>query len=248
MANSPNIWFSAHKPKPRARLRLFCLPYAGGGASIYRSWITELPDSVEVCPIQLPGRENRLSEAPYTRMAALIDALVPVLRPYLDKPFAFFGYSMGSAISYELTLRLRADLGLDPEHLLVAARRAPQLPDHDEPRYDLPDEEFKAKLRAFNGTPEEVLNHPELMELLLPLVRKDFELNDTYQASSQPLLSCPVTVFGGNDDPNVQRHHLEAWRTVTSGPFQLHLLPGDHFFIHQHGSLMVSAVIAALAP
>ncbi len=241
-------WIVFRKPRPSARLRLFCFPYAGGGASAYRSWAAALPDSVEVCPVQLPGRENRLSETPYAHMGELVSALDQALAPYLDLPHACFGHSMGAAVAYAWTRHRQAQGQSAPAHLLVSARRSPQLPDPEEPAYGLPDPQFKARLRALNGTPEEVLNHPELMALMLPLVRRDFQLNDTYQPDPGPPLDCPVTAFGGLDDHKVSQAQLDAWRDTTRDRFQLRMLAGDHFYIHHNAQALTRAVAEALAP
>ncbi|MDQ2695195.1 MAG: alpha/beta fold hydrolase [Pseudomonadota bacterium] len=246
MSNTPDPWIPFRQPRPRARLRLFCLPYAGGGAYAYRTWAGGLAEHIEVCPVQLPGRENRLGEPAYARLDPLAAALSQALLPYLDRPFALFGHSMGSIIAYELAQRLRAGHGLQPVHLLVSARRAPQLPYLDPPCHPLPDPEFKARLREYNGTPAAVLDHPELMGLLLPLLRRDFELNETYVPSTLAPLDCPVTAFGGEADATVSLAHLDAWRQITRGPFRRRLLPGDHFYLQQHAPRLWQAIAEVL--
>lgn len=230
----PNPWIAYRKPLPRARLRLFCFPYAGGGASIYRGWAAELPEEIEVCPVQLPGREQRLREKAFTRVEPLIAALADGLAAELDRPFAFFGHSMGALLAFELAHRLRAQQGPEPVHIVASARRAPQLPPDEDKTYLLPEPEFRAKLREIEGTPEAVLEHEELMELLSPLLRADFELNDTYEPFERPALDCPITALGGLEDPDVTREHVEAWGKVTTGHFRLRMFPGHHFFLHDH--------------
>ncbi len=234
-------WIAFHKPRPQARLRLFCLPFAGGGAISYREWSAEMPEEIEVMPVQLPGRERRLREQPFTRMDLLIDALSVAMAPYLDKPFAIFGHSMGAAIGYEWARRLERDHGPTPVKILVSARRAPHLSNTDK-HYLLPDDEFCDHLREMNGTPVEVLANPELMQLLLPLLRGDFELNDTHEPQLQPLLACPVTVYGGLEDVEVSRSDLSAWQDVTTGKYKLRMFAGDHFFLHDGRASLIGAV------
>ena len=158
-----NRWVSCFKPNPQAKLRLFCFHYAGGGASVFRTWSDSLPESVEVCAIELPGRGMRLRESPFTQLEPLVQHLASTLLPYLDKPFAFFGHSMGGLVSFELTRLLRTEYGVSPVHLFVSGHRAPQVPDPDPPIHTLPESEFLQELRRFNGTPEAVLKNAELM-------------------------------------------------------------------------------------
>jgi len=227
----PGSWLLGHRPRPAVRLRLFCLPYAGGGASVFRSWGASLPDRVEVCPIQLPGRENRLLEPPFTRLPALADTLADALHPHLDLPFAVFGHSMGSLVAFELTRTLRRRQRPLPVSLLVSGRRAPQVPDVDPPIHHLPELEFLEEIRRLNGAPEEVLGNSELMELLLPALRADFEVCETYEYRSEEPLDCPIIAFGGDEDPEVGPEELDAWRRQTSGRFELYMFPGDHFYL-----------------
>lgn len=229
--NSP--WIKSPKPNPGAKLRLFCFPYAGGGALTYRSWPEALPAEVEVCPIQLPGHESRLREPAFEKLGPLVDALVPELLPFLDRPFAFFGHSMGAMIGFEVARRLRAKGIGGPQQMFVSGRRAPQLPPkYERQTYDLPEAEFIEELGRLNGTPREVLEHPELLELVLPILRADFSICQTYAFTPGEPLNIPFNVLGGLEDEDVPRTSLEAWREQTNGPFKLHMLPGDHFFVH----------------
>ncbi|HEX8922184.1 MAG TPA: alpha/beta fold hydrolase, partial [Pyrinomonadaceae bacterium] len=205
-------WVLCQKSDPGAILRLFCFPYAGGSASIFREWAQSLPATVEVCAIQLPGRGSRLLEPAITKMPRLIKAIAPALVPYLDKPFAFFGHSMGNIISLELARYLRKKMKIEPAHLFVSGSRAPQLPNTEPKSYNLPEAGFMAYLRRLNGTPAEILEHPELMELMLPVLRADFELVQTYVYTHAKPLACPITAFGGSLDKEVGRRGLQAWR------------------------------------
>lgn len=237
---TPTPWLPYFKPNAEARLRLFCFPYAGGGAAIYRKWSAELPRSVEVCPVQIPGRGSRSKERPFTRLMPLVEAAAQALLPYLDKPFVFFGHSMGGMMSYELAQDLRLKHGLQPLQLFVSGRRAPHIRGEFDPKtYDLPEAEFLAEVRRLNGTPKEALEHPELMELIGPLLRADFEVCQTYTYRPAPPLDCPITAFGGLQDFEVKRDHLEAWREYTTSSFLLRMLPGDHFFLNSSQALLL---------
>jgi medium-chain acyl-[acyl-carrier-protein] hydrolase len=248
MANALTIspWLLCSRPKLEPTLRLLCFPYAGGGANIFRQWQNDLPPTVEVCAVQLPGREKRLPEPSFTDLSRLVQVAAEALLPYLDKPFALFGHSMGAAISFELARHLRHEAHLRPVHLFVSGRGAPQLPATDAPIYNLPEAEFLNELRRLQGTPEEVLEHPELMELMLPILRADFELVQTYHYSAGLPLDCPITAFGGLQDEEVSRADLEAWREQTATDFSLHMLPGDHFFLHTAQSLLLRTLAQEL--
>lgn len=234
------------KVEPDARVRLFCFPYAGGSALIFRKWPELLPPSVGVCPVYLPGRGARLREAPFTDLRTLVGAFLPVMAEYLDRPFAFFGHSMGGAIAFELSRRLRQDYGVEPRHLFISGRRAPHLPDAERPIHALPEPEFKEALRRLNGTPAEILEHPEMMEMLTPLLRADISVSETYKCESRPSLTCPLTVFGGLRDWQDDAAGLEVWREHTVGAFNRRMFDGDHFFINTAQSELLRALGSAL--
>lgn len=238
----PNPWIVYPRPNPQARLRLFCFPYAGGGASIYRLWPNDLPAAVEVCSIQPPGRETRLREKPFTHTAPLTQALAPVLRPYFDLPFAFFGYSLGSLVAFELARELRRQGGPMPLHLFVGGRRAPQIPDPEPPIHDLPEPEFMHELRRLSGTPEAVLQNAELMQLLQPLLRADFAINETYPYTDEPPLECPISAYGGLEDAEANQNDLAAWLEQTRGAFKLQMFPGGHFFLNSDRTSLLRSI------
>lgn len=238
-------WLVSRKPNPRAGVRLFCFPYAGGGDSIFRAWQKSLPEAVEVCPVQLPGRGARISEPPFAELDPLVRAAAQALAPHLDKPFAFFGHSMGALVGFELARHLRSDGRPQPVHLFVSGRCSPQT--LREPfAGDLPDSDFSEILRRSNGTPAEVLENPELMELVLPAVRADFAVCKSYVYAPQPPFSFPVTAFGGLEDPGVSRECMEGWREHTTGPFVLRMLPGDHFFLNKSTRPLLEAIAKEL--
>jgi medium-chain acyl-[acyl-carrier-protein] hydrolase len=248
MANATALsnWFLCRKAGAQAIMRLFCFPYAGGSASIFRQWPESLPDTVEVCAVQLPGRGSRLLEPPMTAMPQLIQALAQALLPHLDKPFAFFGHSMGTTISLELARYLRAEFRVEPVHLFVSGSRAPQVRKTEPPNYDLPEAEFLEVLRRLDGTPTEILEHPELMQLMLPVLRADFQLVQTYAYTAAAPLDCPITAYGGLQDKEVDRKRLQAWRSQTTAQFSLNMIPGDHFFIHTSQPILLASLAQEL--
>ena len=234
-------WFVRFSRGDATRVRLFCFSYAGSGASIFRGWGDALPAEVDVVAAQLPGRETRVAEEPVRRMPALLDALQDAIAEHLDVPFAFFGHSMGALVAFELTRRLRAAGGPLPEHLFLGAFRAPQLPNPNIRIYHLPDEVLKTVLLK-EGTPQQVLENEELMRALLPTLRADFELCDTYEYRAEPPLELPVTVLGGHQDVRVGRSDLEPWSAQAGGPFRIAMVPGSHFFLHSAQDLVVSEI------
>jgi medium-chain acyl-[acyl-carrier-protein] hydrolase len=243
------LWISRPKVIPTAKVRLFCFPYAGGGALLYRPWIEALPADIEVCSIQYPGRENRLAERPFDTLEPLVDAFIPALRPFLDdKPFAFFGYSLGTLVAFEVARRLHQSGAPLPLHLFVAARRAPHLPNREAPLQNLSDGEFMEELRRLKGTPQEVLDHAELMQFLLPLLRADFTVNETYVYQTGSPLPCAISAFGGTADEDISRDDMDAWRIHTERAFTLRMIQGDHFFIHTARMALLQAICRDLAP
>lgn len=228
-----NSWIFAARPDPRARLRLFCFPHAGGGASMFRPWLAALQPEIEVCPVQLPGRENRLREPLYQQFSQLVEALTEALHPYFTLPFAFFGHSMGALLSFGLARHLRQKNEALPVHLFLSAYRAPQIPNLETPLHLLPEAAFIKKLLSFNGTNPEVLANEELRQFLLPIMRADFAVCETFHYTPEEPLACPITVFGGLQDSRVQKEALQAWCEQTSGAFARRMLPGDHFYFQQ---------------
>lgn len=214
---------------------------------MFRAWSDGLPADVEVHAIQPPGRGTRLKEPAFTRLAPLVQALAQGLLPLLDKPFAFFGHSLGAVVSFELARQLRKWQWPEPIYMFVSACRAPQLLDHGPIRHTLAEPDFLEELRRLNGTPRAVLEDAELMQLLLPVLRADFAVYETYQYLPEPPLHCPITVFGGLQDFGMRREDLEAWRAQTRAACTLRILPGDHFYLHSAEALLLRALCQELA-
>lgn len=243
-------WIICQQSRPNAKLDLFCFPPAGGTSALYRNWHLGLPESVEVHAIELPGRERRFSDTPFTSMGALLDELVPVIEAarHPDRSFALFGHSMGGSIAFELTRRLREQKRGLPQVLCVSGRKAPQLAERFPLMHNLSEGEFIQGLRAYGGTPEAVLQSEDLMELFVPLLRADFSLFETWSYQEESPLPMPLVVFGGDEDPRALIGELQAWRMHTAADFGFRMIPGGHFFLRDNETLMLRALSEELLP
>ncbi|MBW4617806.1 MAG: thioesterase II family protein [Cyanosarcina radialis HA8281-LM2] len=239
------------QPNLQAKLRLFCFPYAGGSSFSFRGWSDNLPETVELCPIELPGRGTQMKSAPLTQLQPLVETIASHLLPHLDRPFAFFGHSLGGTIAFETVRLLHRQYGFNPVYLFVSGCRAPQIPAKTAPIHDLPEPEFIEELRRLNGTPEAVFQNPELMEMLMPILRTDFAVMETYAYVPEPMLNCPIAAFGGWQDLEVSQGDLAPWQEQTLASFSLEMFPGDHFFLHTDRSALLTSIssklIAAIA-
>jgi medium-chain acyl-[acyl-carrier-protein] hydrolase len=244
---SHDAWFFARPSSPAGRVRLICFPHAGGGASSFRQWPSLLPPDVDACLIQLPGRENRLAERPFSHVLPLVETLVRVLEPVLHQPFALFGHSMGALVAFELARALRASGAPQPIHLLVAGRQPPQMPNIEPPIGGLPDDDFLAEVRRLNGTSDAVLGHPELMRLMTPLLRADIGVCETYQYADAPPLQCPLSVFAARSDAGAPPDRMAGWSRQTTARCRLHTFIGDHFFVQREAAAVVARVARDLA-
>jgi medium-chain acyl-[acyl-carrier-protein] hydrolase len=233
-------WLIRRWRDSKANLRLFCFPFAGGGASSFGSWPYFLPAEIEVCAVQLPGRESRMNEAPFAHLSLLVEKLRVVLLPYLDAPFAFYGHSMGALIGFELARHLRKQREACPFHLFVACHRAPHLPDPHRPVHRLPDLDLVTELTRRYGTSEILLQNAELREMFLPALRADLGICETYLYSRENPLDIPITAFGGAQDQMVSREELAAWRVHTCSRFTVRALAGGHFFTQSTQRLIAS--------
>ncbi len=241
-------WLIRPQVLPDPQSRLFCLPYAGGSASVFRLWSRFAPPGVEVCSVELPGRGTRFGEQAYVHMDQLVGDLVRSMQPFLDRPYTIFGHSMGGLVGFELTRRLRALGYAPPEHLIISAasdptgRRAPASPLHL-----ASDALVMAKLRSLNGTPAALLEDDEFMGLMLPTIRADFAVLETYRYRPEAPLAVPITVLGGIEDTSVSPSGLAGWRQLSSSGFGLQMFEGDHFFLHHFGPELVSLATTRLA-
>lgn len=245
---SASPWLIGHgvKDAEHVRMRLFCFHYAGATASIFRSWQEAFPEGVEVFAVQLPGREYRLGEPLLTDSKQIATELADALLPLLDRPFVFFGHSMGVLIGFDVIQILRSRGLRQPELLIASGRNAPQFRWRDAGLQMLPDDEFIAAVRDYNGTPEALLAEESLRELWLPRLRADLTVSAMYEYADQRPLECPVVVMFGTDDGLVSEAGLEGWLSQTTGDVRFFQYPGDHFFLHSAEQLVLAKVRAEL--
>jgi len=239
-------WVSCPRPDPGARLRLLCLPPAGGGALLFRGWAGRLP-GVEVCLVQLPGREARRHEPPFTHWEPLVQALAAGLEPWLDRPFALFGHSMGALLGFELARHLRRMGKREPEALIASGRNAPSRPWGLPRSSRLSDDALVLWLRRLGGTPREVLDDPDIRRAILPLVRADMTVCESYTYRPEAPLACAITAFGGLQDPHTDPQGLEAWREECAQGFAARCFAGDHFFLRSAENEVLVALARELA-
>lgn len=242
MPQFQSSWLSIFKPNPQAKLRLICIPYAGGSSRSFWNWPQGLSNDVELVALQAPGRLSRLQEEPFNDMELLVDDLMQVLPSILDKPYIILGHSLGSRIGFEVMLRCHSQGLRLPEHFIASGSRGPHMPCLEEQSYHLPDDQFIVKLREMEGTPEELLNSTELMALLLPMIKSDFQIAETYLFNGNVSFDIPLSVFGGRDDDKADLEALESWQQHFAQPGDISLFSGGHFFIDSHQGEVVEKV------
>ena len=233
-------WLRYRSERPGALARLFCLPFAGGTAQTYRSWIGLAPPELEVCPIQLPGRDDRAHHELHVRMADLVRELADAIEPWTDLPFGLFGHSMGARVAFELARTLRRRGARTPVHLFASGSRAPHVPSGSRDLHRLDDAELIEEVRALGGTPDDFLDDPATMAALLPVLRADFEVLETYVFDGDDRIDCDITTFRGASDPCASRQGTEAWAGLTTARFALKTYPGKHFFLLPHSRAILN--------
>ncbi|KOY55767.1 hypothetical protein ADK59_23385 [Streptomyces sp. XY332] len=240
-------WFPSVAGAPAEGLPLLCLPHAGGGATAYRTWPDALTPYARAVPVQLPGREDRFGEPPVRSAALLAAQLADAVgsHPVTRDGCALFGHSMGALLAFELAHELIAR-GRPPVHVFVSAYRAPQLPRRTRDVHLRDDASLREFLAELEGTQVELLAHPELLEVLLPVIRADFELCETYRYRPRRRLDVPVTALGGRHDAGVPPEDLDAWADVSGERFAVELFDGGHFYLRQRQAAVLSVVAEAL--
>ncbi|BBJ37318.1 thioesterase [Streptomyces antimycoticus] len=223
-------WFKFLSHSAEPCIRLFCFPYAGGAASVYADWPALLPREVEVVAVQPPGRSERFGEPVIDRMDGLVARLADAIAPHLDLPYALFGHSFGAKVAYALAHELRGRHLPGPRMLAVAGSSGPSLSVH-RPAWSATDEELCDYLRALRGTPQEVLDDPALLSVVLRPLRADMTAAATWAYPDPTALTCAIHAFAGADDAGASAPRMRAWRRETTGPFTLAVVPGGHFVV-----------------
>jgi surfactin synthase thioesterase subunit len=245
-AQNPARWVKGLRDNLDAgTIRLFCFPFAGGGASAFAGWAASFPNQIAVCPVQYPGREDRWGEPSFSSLKSLVETLADDLEPYWRGRFAFLGHSFGALVAFELARALERRGLPNPVRLFISAVRAPHLP-LKESIHELPEQDFLNKLCEFDGMPEAVMRSKDLLEVVLPIIKEDFRLFEQYRFESTPPLPIPISVFGGLRDTNVPVGDLLAWSGQTSKAFRSRFLEGHHFFLFDSQSKIVSYILEDL--
>lgn len=238
-------WLACSLPRPQARVRLVCLPYAGGGAAAFWPWSEDLGPQVEVWAVQLPGRERRFAEAPLTSMGDVVPPIADAIAARIQPPFALYGHSMGGLLALETARTLQRRGGPAPVRLFASGTRAPHLPPIGD-AHTFDDHQLEKWLVSLGGLPEEVRADRQLLGMIMPTIRADLELCGRYEHHPQAPLTCPIVTFAGADDPLAPAEDVAGWASHTAAGFGLIVLPGDHFFLHRHRRSLTAAIARAL--
>jgi len=237
--STSNKWFVRPLPNEKVEARLFLFPYAGGGPAVFGKWRAELGTHIETLIAHYPGRGSRHNEPLIKQIVTLAEILAQTIQPFLDKPFVFFGHSFGGLIAFELAKRIQ------PQALFISGCGAPHLPNPHPLIHHLPDLDFIKSLQELDGIPAEIAGNSELMDLLLPMLRADFEAFESYPANSHKLI-CPIIAFGGLNDSRVSHEQLEGWASHTTTGFRSQYFPGGHFFIHTNEAAVIASINSEL--
>jgi len=246
LVSDDGLWIRRFHPAPPGAPRLVCLPHAGGSASFYFPVSRALSPAVDVLAVQYPGRQDRRHEPCIDSVPELAVQVFAVLRPWLTAPTALFGHSMGASLAFELARLIEAETGETPAHLFASGRRAPSA-HRTETVHLLDDRGLLADVRKLSGTDMAVLGDEDMLRAALPAIRSDYRAAETYAYRPGPPLRCPITVFTGDDDPKTTVEEAQAWSTHTTGPFDLRVFPGGHFFLTLHQKAILRRISDALS-
>ncbi|MFJ7241734.1 thioesterase II family protein [Streptomyces olivaceus] len=239
-------WVSTFRRAPSAAVRLVCLPHAGGSASFFFPLAKAFSPDVEVMAVQYPGRQARRNEPGIDNVPEYADRIFAALRRLTDRPLALFGHSMGAVLAYEVALRMRKAGLPAPVRLFASGRRAPSRY-RDEQVHKGTDGQLVAELRGLGGPHQSVLTDPEVLALILPAVRGDYRAVERYRHDPQARLECPVTVLVGDEDPRVTLDEARAWEEHTTGPTELEVFRGGHFYLVDRAGEVIDVLTRRLS-
>jgi surfactin synthase thioesterase subunit len=246
-ARSTGSWIRSYSPSPDSeKVRLFCFPHAGGGGGAFRGWLTDLPAGIGLYSITLPGREDRIVEPARTDLDEIVEEIRAAIAPLLDRPFCIFGHSLGALIGAEVALALYRSTGRQPVHLFVSGCHPLSEVADPRNRHLWPDDDLLTLLRDLNGTPAELLDDLEFVQMVLPPFRADLGLIANYRYRGRAALDMPVTALGGEDDPTVAPADMAGWSEITRGPSAVSSFPGDHFYLRKVQPALVGLISAHL--
>jgi medium-chain acyl-[acyl-carrier-protein] hydrolase len=246
--STENRWLLRFSKSASPSLRLFCFPFAGSSASIFRPWIDSLPAEVEVLAVQLPGRENRLREPCMREMEDIVQCLDDEIGSYLEPPFVLFGHSLGTLIAYQLLQRLERSGRSTAELFVASGGPAPHTCSAPDAPRRLTQNQILADLQRISGSHSELLNDPEVLALLLPMLQADFEIYANYRYREAPPLRCPIIALRGAADAYITHGSQAEWKQHTNGQFSFHTLPGRHLFMVDSSMALLALLNAYLAP
>jgi surfactin synthase thioesterase subunit len=241
---TPYLWRAR---RPAAEHRLICFPHAGGGATAYADWAALLPPHIELVAVQLPGRQDRIAEEPFTDVPAMVSVLVHALRPVLDGSFAFFGHSAGAALAFEVAGALRARGSRLPTQLFLSAQPAPGV-SAVRRLHELPDQAFRDEILALGGIEAEVADDEDVMDSLLETLRADFTLWERHRPPPAAPIETPITVLAGDTDPRAPLDEVKRWQEYTTAGFAAEFFPGGHFYFFADPAPVLAVIGRTLLP
>jgi pyochelin biosynthesis protein PchC len=241
----PSAWIRRFHPAPQAACGLLCLPHAGGSASYFFPASRALAPGIEVLPVQYPGRQERRFERRIEDLRELAGYVFDAVRPFTGRPLGLFGHSMGATLAFEVALRMERE-GIPPAVVFASGRRAPSVDKHEDV-HTRPDSGLLEELRELSGTDAELLTDKEFIPVILNPLRSDYRAVESYRCPPGVSLSCPVVAMVGDDDPKAEVDDVALWSEHTTGPFELRVFPGGHFYLNDHAA-EVTELIAARMP
>lgn len=216
-------------------INLFCIPYAGGSAAIYNRWKPYLNDDIRLTPVELAGRGKRFKEPFCDSLEEMADDVCKIIKVGMDSPYALFGHSMGGALVYELACRIKREQGKEPIHIFISGRRPPHIINSGKLLHELPFDDFKEEILKLGGTPKELFENKELMNIFLPILRADYRIIENYKYKQDKIvMSCGLTVLAGEKDDESDPKYMIEWKKYTKSQFSFYIFNGGHFFLHDN--------------